>query len=247
MEEQQKKPSISVIIPAYNEADYIEKTLKSVLLCASGYAGHVEIIVVDNNSTDNIGKIASSMEVKVVFEPINQIARARNAGAEQAMGDYLVFVDADTLLEGDILDKVSDNLSSGEVIGGGAWVEPDSKGPAFFIFKYVVNYILALKNVTVGPFLYCEHNAFLHIGGFDEDLYAGEEFALAKRLKAGGKKINKLWKIIKYHEAHRIITSSRRCGAFGVIGMAFKNIHLLWNMKRKLRQKSECDLWYKDR
>ncbi|MCN4143915.1 MAG: glycosyltransferase [Thiohalomonas sp.] len=247
MEKQLTKPAISVVIPAYNEAEYIEKTLKSVFSCASEYAGHVEIILVDNNSKDNTGEIAAAMGAKVIFEPKNQISRARNAGAEQATGDYLVFVDADTLLEGDILDKVSDNLSSGEVIGGGAWVEPDSKGPAFFIFKYGVNYLLALKNITVGPFLYCDHNAFLHIGGFDEDLYAGEEFALAKRLKKGGEKINKSWKIIKYDKAHRIITSSRRCGPFGVIGMAFQNIHLLWNMKRKLRQKSECDTWYKGR
>ena len=247
MEKQLTKPSISVIIPAYNEAEYIEKTLKSVFLCASEYAGSVEIIVVDNNSTDNTGEIAAAMGAKVVFEAKNQISRARNAGAEQAMGDYLVFVDADTLLEGDILDKVSDNLSSGEVIGGGAWVEPDSKGPAFFIFKYGVNYLLSLRNMTVGPFLYCEHNSFLHIGGFDEDLYAAEEFALAKQLKEVGEKNNKSWKIIKDDKAHRVITSSRRCGPFGVIGMAFQNIHLLWNMKRKLRQKKECETWYKDR
>ncbi|NOQ78330.1 MAG: glycosyltransferase, partial [Gammaproteobacteria bacterium] len=113
MEKQLTKPSISVIIPAYNEEEFIEKTLKSVFSCVSEYVGHVEIIVVDNNSKDNTGEIAASMGAKVVFEPKNQIARARNAGAEQAMGDYLVFVDADTLLEGDILDKVSDNLSSG--------------------------------------------------------------------------------------------------------------------------------------
>ena len=241
------KPTISVIIPAFNEEKYIEKTLKSVQSSAAEYDGQVEIIVVDNNSTDKTAQIAESMGVKVKFERRNQIARARNSGAENATGDYLVFVDADTLLEGDILDKVSVNLSSGEVVGGGAWVEPDSKGPAYFIFKYGLNYLLALKNITVGPFLYCDHNAFLHIGGFDEDLYAAEEFALAKQLKEGGKKINKTWKIIKYDKAHRIITSSRRCGPFGVIGMAFKNIHLLWNMKRKLRQKSECYTWYKDR
>lgn len=241
------KPTISVIIPAFNEEKYIEKTLKSVQSSAAEYDGPVEIIVVDNNSTDKTAQVAESMGVKVKFERRNQIARARNSGAENATGDYLVFVDADTLLEGDILNKVWLNLSSGEVIGGGAWVEPDSKGLAFFLFKYVFNYLLALKNVTVGPFLYCDRKAFRCVGGFDEALYAGEEFSLARLLKKEGEKTHKNWQIIKYDKAHRIITSSRRCGRFGVIGMALKNAHLLWNLKRKLKEKKECHFWYDDR
>lgn len=241
------KPSISVVIPAYNEAEFISATLKSVLIAAEEYAGQVEIIVVDNNSTDNTGEIAASMGAVVVFEARNQIARARNAGAKKATGDYLVFVDADTTLEGDILDKVSTNLSSGQVIGGGGWVEPDSKGLEHLIFKYGINYFMALKNITVGPFLYCDRKAFFRVGGFDENYYAGEEFTLAKRLKKEAKKENKSWKIIKHHPEHRIITSNRRFGRFGGLEMAFKNIHLLWQMDIKLKQKDQCNFWYKDR
>ena len=135
------KPSISVVIPAFNEAEFIAATYKSVFITATAhYTGHVEIIVVDNNSTDKTGEIASSLGAIVVFEAKNQIARARNAGAKKATGDYLVFVDADTILEGDILDKVSTNLSSGQVIGGGGWAELDSKGLAYLNFKYLINY-----------------------------------------------------------------------------------------------------------
>lgn len=242
------KSSISVVIPAYNEAKFIAETYKSVFISAAAhYNGHVEIIVVDNNSTDKTAEIAASLGAIVVYEAKNQIARARNAGAKKATGDYLVFVDADTLLIGDILDKVSNNLSSGVVIGGGAWTVPDSKGIGYFIFKYGINYLLALKNITVGPFLYCDRQAFFRVGGFDESYYAGEEFTLARRLKKEGKKDNKSWKIIKYHPEHRIITSSRRFGRFGGLEMAFKNIHLLWKMDHKLKQKSECKFWYDDR
>ncbi|MCW8930874.1 MAG: glycosyltransferase [Gammaproteobacteria bacterium] len=242
------KPSISVVIPAYNEAKYIAETYKSVFITATAYyEGHVEIIVVDNNSTDKTGEIASSLGAIVVFEEKNQIARARNAGAKKATGDYLVFVDADTLLIGDILDKVSTHLSSGKVIGGGAWTEPDSKGVGYYLFKYGINYLLAIKNITVGPFLYCNREAFFRVGGFDESYYAGEEFTLARRLKKEGKKENKSWKIIRYHSGHRIITSSRRFGRFGGLEMAFKNIHLLWQMDRKLKQKSQCKFWYDNR
>ncbi len=237
--------SISIVIPAFNEAEFIAKTLKSIVSVAEGYAGRVEIIVVDNNSTDKTADIALSMGAEVVFEAKNQIARARNTGARKATADYLIFVDADTLLEGDILDKVSVNLSSGQVIGGGAWVEPDLKGPGYFIFKYAINYLLALKNITLGPFLYCEREAFYRIGGFDESYYAGEEFTLARRLKKEGKKQNKSWRIIKFHPTHRIITSSRRFGHLCCnLDMVLKNAHLLWNMSHKLKKKSECLFWY---
>jgi glycosyltransferase involved in cell wall biosynthesis len=238
------KPSISIIIPAYNEAEYIKDTLHSVFSAASNYAGSVDVIVVNNNSTDNTGALAESLGAKVVFEGRNQIARARNAGARQARGDYLVFIDADTTFQGNILDRVEANLSSGKVIGGGAWVEPDSKGLGYLMFKYIVNYLLALKNVTVGPFLYCERVAFQRVGGFDEDLYAAEEFSLASRLKEEGKKEHKSWQIIKHDSNHKIITSSRKFGRFGGLEMALKNIHLLWAPGRKLREKSACDFWY---
>lgn len=238
------KASISIVIPAYNESEFIAATLNSVFSAVSKYTGPVEVIVVDNNSSDNTGEIAKSLGAKVVFEPKNQIARARNAGARKARGDYLVFLDADTILEGDILDQVEANLSSGKVIGGGAWAETDSNGLAHFVFKYGVNYLLALKNITVGPFLYCERDAFLRVRGFDESLYAAEEFSLASRMKEEGKKVNKSWRIIKYRETHRVITSSRKFGRFGGLEMAFKNAHLLWDSGRKLREKTACDFWY---
>jgi glycosyltransferase involved in cell wall biosynthesis len=101
------RPSISIVIPAYNESDYLGDTLAAVGEAAASYAGPVEIIVVDNNSTDDTAKIAAAGGAVVVFEGKNQIARARNAGAAVASGDCLVFVDADTRLEGDILRKVA--------------------------------------------------------------------------------------------------------------------------------------------
>lgn len=238
------KPSISVVIPAFNEAGFIEKTLASVFRAKAYYAGTVEVIVVDNNSTDGTGKIAQDLGAKVVFEPKNQIARARNAGAAAASGVYLVFLDADTLIEGDILDKVQRHLSSRKVIGGGAWVEPDTRWLGRAIFRVMVNYPLALKNVTVGPFLYCGRAAFRAVGGFDEELYAAEEFSLARRLKAKGKAAGKKWKIIRYHRAHRIITSDRKFQRFGGLEMVRDNAHLIWKPHEKIRQQSQCKFWY---
>ena len=241
------KPTLSVVIPAFNEARFITDSIRSVIDAKARYKGPVEIIVVDNNSTDATGEMARALGATVVFEPVNQIARARNAGARAATGDYLIFLDADTTLEGDIFEQVATNLSSGQVIGGGAWVEPDTGWFGRLLFKYAINYTLALKNLTVGPFLYCEAEAFRKVGGFDETLYAAEEFSLARRLKEAGTKDRKKWKIIKYDSGHRVVTSSRKFDKFGGLEMAFHNAHLIWRPHHKLRQKDHCRFWYEAR
>lgn len=239
-----KHGSISVIIPAFNEAKYIGKTLESVFRAGDNYVGEVEVIVVDNNSTDKTGEIAQRLGATVVFEPQNQIARARNAGASAASGKYLIFLDADTAIYGNILDKVNSNLSSGMVIGGGTWVDTDSGWLARMLFRFMVNYPLAMRNVTVGPFIFCERAAFERVDGFDEEFYAAEEFSLAKRLKEEGKKSNKTWKIIRYDRNHRIITSNRKFQKFGGLEMVGQNAHLIWKPHQKVRQKDHCNFWY---
>ncbi len=239
-----EKPSISIVIPAFNEAAYIARTLESLSSAALAYGTEVETIVVDNNSTDATAEIARSLGANVVYEPINQIARARNTGARTASGECLVFLDADTTIEGDILDKVAASLSSGRVIGGGAWAEPDSDWLGRFVFKYLINMTLAVRNVTVGPFLYCDRLSFQKVGGFDESLYAAEEFSLARRLKKEGRKDKRQWKIIKYDKRHRVITSARKFRRFGGLEMAVQNAHLVWKPNQKLRQKSQCRFWY---
>ena len=98
--------SYSVIIPAYNEEVLLAGTIAEIrrvmddLLPIDG-----EMIVVDNNSVDRTPKIATDAGARVVFEPINQISRARNAGAREAKGKYLFFVDADTVVPFPLLKK----------------------------------------------------------------------------------------------------------------------------------------------
>jgi len=241
--EQEAAPLISVVIPAFNEEKFIRKTVESVLRSGALYPGPIEIIVVDNNSTDATARIARKSGARVVFESKNQIARARNAGAKAAQGKFLAFLDADTTIEGDILNKIAQHLSSGAVIGGGAWVVPDSGWFGRLVFN-LINISLSFKNMTIGPFLYCNRKDFEKVGGFDEAYYAAEEFSLAKRLKEEGKCQNKKWKIIKYSKNHKIVTSNRKFQRFGGLEMASQNAHLVWNTHQKLKQKSQCRFWY---
>ncbi|MCX7827224.1 MAG: glycosyltransferase, partial [Verrucomicrobiae bacterium] len=100
-------PQISVIIPAYNEERYLPTTLASLRQAADCYrrerGAEIEIIVADNNSSDRTADVARQCGADaVVREPINQISRARNAGARAARGEWLAFCDAD--------NRVTENL-----------------------------------------------------------------------------------------------------------------------------------------
>ena len=78
-------PTLSIIIPAWNEEKYIARTIESLRQAGKVYeqqrGGTVEIIVVDNNSSDRTGAIAREHGALVVHEPVNNIGKARNSGA----------------------------------------------------------------------------------------------------------------------------------------------------------------------
>ncbi|MDQ3186766.1 MAG: glycosyltransferase, partial [Pseudomonadota bacterium] len=111
---------LSIIIPAFNEERLIEHCLQSVSASlATNYKPDFtfEIIVVDNNSTDNTASLARQAGARVVFEPVNQIGRARNAGAAEATGDWLLFVDADSVLNSGLLADILRLIEDGKSVG----------------------------------------------------------------------------------------------------------------------------------
>ena len=86
--------SVSVIIPAYNEEEYLPLCLESIK--RQDYTAEYEVIVVDNASTDNTAELALDWEAKVVYESKRSPACARQKGAEAATGEIIAFIDADT-------------------------------------------------------------------------------------------------------------------------------------------------------
>lgn len=90
-------PSVSIIILAYNEALYIRDCIEAVLAQTEQ---PIEIIIVDNNSTDDTVKIASEYPlVKIVTEPKQGVVHARTTGFNSSKGDILAKIDADTIVE----------------------------------------------------------------------------------------------------------------------------------------------------
>ncbi|MBC8003033.1 MAG: glycosyltransferase, partial [Opitutaceae bacterium] len=102
---------ISVIVPAFNEEKLLAESLLSMKMAMKAFQTRewdTELVVCDNNSKDGTAEIARSAGAIVVFEPVNQIARARNCGAAVATGDWFVFVDADSRPTAELFNAVAE-------------------------------------------------------------------------------------------------------------------------------------------
>src|SRR5512134_3000255 len=116
---------ISVVVPAYNEERLLPDSLRGIRAAMEafdrrGWAS--ELIVCDNNSTDRTAAIAREAGARVVFEPVNQISRARNAGAAEAGGDWIFFVDADSFPTAELFSEAADAIGNGRCVAGGSTV-----------------------------------------------------------------------------------------------------------------------------
>jgi glycosyltransferase involved in cell wall biosynthesis len=198
----------SIIIPAYNEAEFLPRTLESARRAMAQIRPAGEIIVVDNNSTDDTAALAARAGARVVPETINQISRARNAGARAARGRYLVFLDADTLLSTELLDKALALLGGGACCGGGVRVVGDETLP--FIPTQLLalwNGISRCCNWAAGCFLFCLREGFEAVNGFSEKVYASEEIWFSRRLRDWGRSRRMQFEII---DDPPIVTSMRK-------------------------------------
>jgi glycosyltransferase involved in cell wall biosynthesis len=146
-----------------------------------------EVIVADDGSTDATGVIASTHGARVIPLAARQIAAARNAGARAALGEWLVFVDADTTVTAEVLRSAAEALRTGAV-GGGAMVQIEGRIPRpFKLLAWIVPRILRARGLAAGCFLFCTRKAFEAAGGFDENFFAAEELVLSRALKRAGR------------------------------------------------------------
>lgn len=232
----------SIIIPAFNEEAMLGDTIAHLREAMSAVSLTGEIIVANNNSTDRTAEIAEKAGATVVFEPINQISRARNAGARVAKGRYLIFVDADTTVSPALLEKALANLESGKCCGGGANIASAEKIP--FMAGLVIGYwniVSRLLRLAAGCFVYARRDDFDACGGFSEKYYATEEvwFSLALRMTAF--KHRRGFRIIS---KPRVVTSSRKLVWFNH-GYQLILLLLVAIFPFITRFKWVCDYWYK--
>jgi glycosyltransferase involved in cell wall biosynthesis len=214
---------LSFVIPAYNEAGAIGACLDSILRALDGKRADIEVIVVDNGSTDGTGAIAGSYPgVIVVAEPRKGITFARQAGFARSSGELIANLDADTLLTPGWLETVLREFSRDPrlVCLSGPFIYYDAPrsvricarsfyGVAFL--TYLVNrYLLRAGSLVQGGNFVCRRWALEQIGGFDTTIhFYGEDADVAHRLHRQGK--------VVFTFRLPIYASARRLAAEGLI------------------------------
>ena len=232
----------SIIIPAYNEEAMLNTTINQLKEAMLSTPMKGEIIVTDNNSSDRTAEIAKQAGAVVVFEPVNQISRARNTGARQAKGRYLIFVDADTYVSPTLLQKTLDNLESGQCCGGGANVEFDSNiSQILKAIMHYWNFISRIFRLAAGCYVYALRDDFKASGGFSENHFATEEIWFSLALKRAARKHKRKFRVITNPKA---ITSSRKFNWFSK-AYQLKLIFVLTLLPFLMRYKWACGFWYK--
>ncbi len=207
----------SIIVPAYNEEDFLPATLERLQSIMAKLPVSGEIIVTDNNSTDRTAEIAREHGARVVFEEHQQISRSRNAGGRASEAAYLFFVDADTLITDELFAESLQLLDTGRVCGGGAIAGFDGglkSGPAK-LFLRLWNWLSRSLRWACGAYVFCRREAFVDVGGFSEKVYASEEIFFSSAVKKWGKPRGQTFEIVQTP----IETSSRKLDWFGTLGL----------------------------
>ncbi len=178
-------PQISIVVPAYNEEKYLGPTLSAISAAVTEYVGAyphdgVEIVVVDDVSTDRTADIAAAHGCRVVSGNHSGIGAARNLGAKSARGELLVFVDADTRVPPALLRRLVTAVDMG--------IRAGAVAPHYTSERIAIRALLALWRwyaprfkVAQGVCQFFETSAFETLGGYDESKMMAEDTDLYRR------------------------------------------------------------------
>ncbi|HLC89171.1 MAG TPA: glycosyltransferase [Candidatus Nanoarchaeia archaeon] len=174
---------ISVIIPAHNEENYIKKTLHS--LKQQTYQNY-ETIVVANGCTDQTEELVKKRaheKLRLLSLPRANVSVARNAGALNAKGQILFFLDADTALEQDSLQKINEQFTEKYSVAT-TLVQPDEDKLKYKLAMGFKNFYHQTKLYQgAAGTLICRKEDFNAVNGYDPEIIVKEHRKLAIKLK----------------------------------------------------------------
>lgn len=213
--------TISVVIPAHNEEDYIGECLKSVT--KNPPKNLIEVVVVNNLSTDGTERIAKQYPLtRVVFEKNKGITYARQRGLLEAKGDLLAYIDADTHISNDWFNIINREFEKNKnlVCLSGPYIYYDIPlWEQWFVKKYWNLLAHAVYHMVgfmvVGGNFVAKKSALEEIGGFDTTItFYGEDTNIGRRLSSVGK--------VRFARDFKIYTSGRRINSEGIVKMGLK-------------------------
>lgn len=211
---------ISIIVPAYNEEQYI----KDCLLSIKKYNTEdiCEVIVVDNGSTDATLRLVQQFSfVTIVSEPKKGASHARQAGLMHARGDLVAFLDADSQISKDWIQTAINEFYNNKnlVALSGPCVYYDLKSWYSVFISIYFNILLTplskiTNSVVLGGNLVVKKDAIINIGGFDTTIaFYGDDTNIARRLQKVGQVI--------FKRKFFIYTSARRLKQGGIVKTGF--------------------------
>jgi glycosyltransferase involved in cell wall biosynthesis len=229
---------ISFVIPAYNEESLLGRTLGALNDAARVLGQPFEVVVVDDASTDRTAAVAREHGARVV--PVNhrQIAATRNAGAREANGEILIFVDADTVVTGAAVRAAVEAIRAGAA-GGGCAFRFDGRLPLYGrLLQAIAVPLYRALGLASGCFLFCTREAFHSAGGFNERLFGAEEAAMSRSLRRQGRfvvlreYVTTSGRKLRAHSAREVLGLLARLGLAG---------------PKSVRQREGLELWYGER
>lgn len=226
---------LSIIIPAHNEELLLGRTLDALTTATRALDRPSEIIVVDDASTDRTAVIAAERGVRVIHVSHRQIAATRNAGARDARGDVLLFVDADTIVSEAAVRAAVAAMENGAV-GGGCRFYFEGRLPLYGrIMQSLAMPLYGMAKLASGCFLFCKREAFEAVGGFDEKLFAAEEAYLSLALHKQGRFVILRESVLTSGRKLRTYTGWEVLRLFGGI---------MLSGPKAVRKREGLDIWY---
>ena len=226
---------LSFIVPAYNEEQSLVATVEALHQAGQALGEPYEVIVADDGSTDQTAAVAVQLGAVVVSATHRQIAATRNSGARVARGDFLIFVDADTVVNTEVVRAAVDAMRGGSV-GGGAGMLFDEPTPLFarLALRFIV-WVFRALGLATGCFLFCTRTAFDAVGGFDEKYYGAEELVMSRALKLQGNFV-----ILK----QTVTTSARKLRIYSTWETFVFMTRMAMRGTKALKQREGMEFWY---
>jgi glycosyltransferase involved in cell wall biosynthesis len=191
-----KQPLISVIVTTYNNTATLEACLVSI---ANQSYARVELLVVDNNSTDNTKQIARAY-TKHVYNKGPERSAQRNYGVSKAHGSYVMIIDSDMELTRDVVRACAEQITTHpeikglvipeESFGRGFWAQCKRLERSFYVG---VPWMEAMR--------FFDKQEYMSVGGYNENLISGEDWDLSQRI-AGRTAIGRVHEYIHHNEGH---------------------------------------------
>jgi glycosyltransferase involved in cell wall biosynthesis len=213
----------TVIIPALNEEKFLPRLLCNI---AKQTYKNFEVLVVDGKSTDNTVKVAKQYENKItnfriLTSDIKNVSIQRNLGAKNAVGEYLVFFDADVQIPANFLKLVFEHIQKKKSLLLTTWIKTDAEDSEDLIVAAVTNIGSEAAKIIERPFAggyntIVLKSVFEHMGGFNSKIFHGEDHDFTIRCYEAGIKLDIMRK-------PRVTFSMRRFKKYGYFSILKKD------------------------